>query len=100
VSVRVDAQQVRQVAALARLRLPEEEVEGLAAEMSRILDHVARLQALDTAGVPPTLAGVGVAGVTRPDEPRAPLGPEEPLANAPAAAGGLFLVPRVVEGGA
>jgi Asp-tRNA(Asn)/Glu-tRNA(Gln) amidotransferase C subunit len=35
--------------------------------------------------------------VTRPDEVKASLPPEEALRNAPAQANGLFLVPKIVE---
>ena len=40
---------------------------------------------------------VPMANVTRPDEVRPGLTNEEALRNAPAAAGGLFLVPKIVE---
>lgn len=93
----ISLQEVRHVAALARLEVGEEELPRLAEEMGRILQHVARLRELDTSGVPPTSSALSVAGVTRDDEPRPTLAPGQALANAPLAAAGMFLVPRVVE---
>lgn len=96
----IDLAQVRHVAALARLQLPEADLPRLAAEMGRILEHVARLQEVDTSDVPPTAQAVPVRGVTRADEPGPSLPRDEALAAAPAHQGGMFLVPRVVDEGA
>jgi aspartyl-tRNA(Asn)/glutamyl-tRNA(Gln) amidotransferase subunit C len=93
---------VRHVAALARLSLGDAEVAALTDEVGRILEHIERLRACDTEGVPPTAHALSLtagreAGL-RPDDPRPPLPVEAALANAPAAHRGFFLVPRVVEG--
>lgn len=93
----IDAEDVRHVARLARLAVAAEDVPRYAAELGRILEHVARLQAVDTADVPPTGNPLEVFGVVRPDAPAPGLGEQEALANAPAQHGGMFLVPRVVE---
>jgi aspartyl-tRNA(Asn)/glutamyl-tRNA(Gln) amidotransferase subunit C len=97
--VPISLDEVRHVAALARLGLKEDELAGLAAELSRILDHVQRLAECDTAGVPPTAHVLALRGVTREDQVRPGLGREAALANAPAQLHGYFLVPRVVEEG-
>lgn len=90
--------EVRHVAALARLAIPEEDVPGLARELDRILEHVARLRELDTAGVSPTSSALVQPGVVRPDEPRPGLPAAAALQGAPASHAGMFQVPRVVEG--
>ena len=46
--------EVRRVAALARLRLEPDEEERLTADLDHILEAFVRLQALDTSDVPPT----------------------------------------------
>jgi aspartyl-tRNA(Asn)/glutamyl-tRNA(Gln) amidotransferase subunit C len=96
--VPIGVEDVRHVARLARLAIPEEELPRYAAELGRILEHVARLQELDTRDVPPTPSALEVPGVTREDRPRPGLTREDALAGAPAAHAGMFLVPRVVEG--
>jgi len=88
---------VAQVAALARLALPEEELDALTGQMSRILDYVETLDRLDTAGIEPTAHAVPMENAFRADEVRPSLGIERALANAPAAGEGAFRVPKVIE---
>lgn len=93
----ITAAEVRHVAALCRLGVAPDEVEALAGQLGRILEHVQRLQDCDVAEVPPT-SHVGELGATlRDDAVRPSLPSERALANAPAARAGVFLVPRVVE---
>lgn len=94
----IGEEQVRHVAALARLALPEADVSRYARELDRILEHVARLQAIDTADIPLTSNALVVAGVLRPDEARPGLSGEEAVRNAPAQHAGMYQVPRVLDG--
>jgi aspartyl-tRNA(Asn)/glutamyl-tRNA(Gln) amidotransferase subunit C len=89
----IDRGQVLHVANLARLELREEEVERMAAELTKILDHVEKISELDLGGVPPTTHVVDVPNALRPDEPRPCLPREVVLEQAPAVAEGGFLVP-------
>jgi aspartyl-tRNA(Asn)/glutamyl-tRNA(Gln) amidotransferase subunit C len=93
----LDRAQVLHVARLARLELSDEDVERMAGELSKVLDHIEKIRELDLAGVPPTSHVVDVAGVVRPDEPRACFPADVVLAAAPEPAevpGGLgFGVP-------
>jgi aspartyl-tRNA(Asn)/glutamyl-tRNA(Gln) amidotransferase subunit C len=88
----VSASDVRHVAALARLALPEERVAPLADELNRILEHMTVLQQvppLEVSGAPPT------PGTLREDVP-APVPLAAPIAAfAPAERDGFFLVPRL-----
>ncbi len=95
--MRISREEVRRIAKLARLSLDDREAESMTAQLDRILEHVEQLRALDTAGVPPTASVAEYATPMRRDEPRPSLPPETALANAPAAAGGGFLVPRILE---
>lgn len=49
---RISADDVRKVAHLARLQLPEDKVTAYTGQLERILDYVAQLEAVDTEGVP------------------------------------------------
>jgi aspartyl-tRNA(Asn)/glutamyl-tRNA(Gln) amidotransferase subunit C len=89
----IDRAEVLHVARLARLALSEEEVAPMARELSAVLDHVARIKALDLDGVPPSTHVVEVSGALRPDEPVPCLPREVALAQAPAVSGDGFLVP-------
>ena len=89
----IDRAEVLHVARLARLALSEEEIEPMARELSAILDHVARIKALDLEGVPPSTHVVEITGALRPDEPVPCFPREVALAQAPAVSGDGFLVP-------
>jgi aspartyl-tRNA(Asn)/glutamyl-tRNA(Gln) amidotransferase subunit C len=95
-AITVDEQLVRHVAALARLRLTEDEVHRLGRELSSILTYMEQLEEVDTADVPPMAHVATVVTKFRDDEPAPSLRPEAALANAPASEGTLFAVPKVL----
>lgn len=93
----LNLEEVRHIARLARLNLSEAEEQQYREQLSAFLEHVARLQAVDTQDVPPTATVVPVEAQLRADEPRPGLPREQALANAPRAMDGLFQVPPVLE---
>ena len=64
---RISADDVRKVAQLSRLELPDESIATFTPQLERILDFVAQLEAIDTTDVPPTTRAVEVVNVTRDD---------------------------------
>jgi aspartyl-tRNA(Asn)/glutamyl-tRNA(Gln) amidotransferase subunit C len=93
---RISADDVRKVAQLARLQLPEEKVEAYTAQLERILDYVAQLEAIETEGVPPTTRAVEVVNVTREDRVESTPVREELLNLAPQREGDFFRVPKIL----
>lgn len=93
----VDKATVAHIAALARIKLPEEDQEETAAALSRILDWIEQLNEVDTADAPPLASVVDTTLPRRADVVTDGGYPEDILANAPAAAHGFFTVPKVVE---
>lgn len=89
----IDREQVLHVAKLARLKLTDDEVERMAGEMSKILDHVEHMNELDLDGVEPTAQAVQLENVLREDVPRPSLPREKALENAPDATETGFRVP-------
>ncbi len=90
-------EEVRRIAALARLALTPEEEQRFAGQLSAILGHMEELRALDVTGVPPmTHALAGEAAAVREDEVVPSLGAEVAVAEAPARAGTAFKVPRII----
>jgi aspartyl-tRNA(Asn)/glutamyl-tRNA(Gln) amidotransferase subunit C len=90
-------QEVEHIAKLARLELTDEQKSHYREQLEAILDHVARLQELDTKDVPPT-ASVSVGQLPlRADEPRPSLPKDELLKNAPKQTDGQFQIPPVFE---
>jgi aspartyl-tRNA(Asn)/glutamyl-tRNA(Gln) amidotransferase subunit C len=89
----LDRDQVLHVARLARLELSEEEVDRMAAELSKVLDHIEAIRELDLEGVPPTSHVIDVTNVLRADEPTPSLPREAILAAAPEPLNDGFGVP-------
>lgn len=90
-------EEVEHIAHLARLQLTEEEKRRYQVQLSAILDYAARLQALDTEGIPPTASVLPPRSVLRPDEPQPGLDLAALLANAPDVLEDQFRVPPVLE---
>ncbi|MCX7681772.1 MAG: Asp-tRNA(Asn)/Glu-tRNA(Gln) amidotransferase subunit GatC [Anaerolineae bacterium] len=90
-------EEVKHIAALARLALDEQEVALYQEQLSTILEYFGRLQALDTGAIPPTATVLPIRNVMRDDEQVLSSTPEEILANAPAADEGCFSVSAVLE---
>lgn len=90
-------QEVEHIARLARLELTDEEKARYREQLSAILDHVAQLQRLDTASIPPTTSVFSGDSHLRADQPRPGLPREELLKNAPEQEKGQFKIPPVFE---
>ena len=86
----VDAEEVRHVADLARVRLADDEVDEFAAQFGDILEY---FEALDE--VPETEREEELVNVMRPDEIEEGLTQEEALANAEETEDGFFVGPKV-----
>ena len=92
----ISRDQVVHVARLARLELTEEELDRFTGQLGAVLEHVADVDALDTAGVPPTAHPLPLVNVLRDDVPGASLDRDEVLSQAPSAEDGRFRVPRIL----
>ena len=88
---------VRRIAHLARMRVPETELEPLAGELSNILTWVEQLAEVDTENVPPMTSVVAVRLPMREDRVDDGGRAEAILSNAPEGAPGFFAVPKTVE---
>jgi aspartyl-tRNA(Asn)/glutamyl-tRNA(Gln) amidotransferase subunit C len=98
--VKITEKEVRYVAGLANLALTDTEVARFQADLDGILEHMGKLNEIDTAGVEPMTQVLFPAEETatlRPDVPVAPLGSQTGLANAPQPGAGYFKVPKVIE---
>ncbi|HWS57418.1 MAG TPA: Asp-tRNA(Asn)/Glu-tRNA(Gln) amidotransferase subunit GatC [Actinotalea sp.] len=89
--------EVARVAALARIDLTPEELTRLAGELAVIVDSVARVGEVATDDVPATSHPLPLTNVFRDDVVEQALDVAEILAGAPAAEGGRFAVPQILE---
>jgi aspartyl-tRNA(Asn)/glutamyl-tRNA(Gln) amidotransferase subunit C len=96
--MQLSREDVEHIALLARLHLTEEEKERYREQLSNILEHVSKLNRLDTQGIPP-LNSIGVKqSRLREDEPGPAMSRQDLLRNAPEVTDDQFRVPPVLEG--
>lgn len=88
---------VRHVAALARVGVTQKDLEKMRGELSSILGTFQVLQEIDTDGIEPTGHAIAVTSVMRDDEPSESTPHDEILANAPKEQDGFFRVRAVLE---
>ena len=93
----LDHKTVLSIATLARIRVPDDDVPGLAAELANILDWVEQLAEVETHDTPPMTSVVGEGLPQREDAVNDGGYPDDILANAPEQTQGFFVVPKVVE---
>jgi len=90
-------QEVEHIARLARLELTEAELARYREQLSAILEHVAQLQKLDTADIPPMAAVFKSESHLRADVARPSLSSDAVLKNAADKDQGQFRIPPVFE---
>lgn len=88
---------VRKVANLARIALPEDRVEPMTDELNGILKWIEQLDEVDVEGVEPMTSVVETALPMRKDVITDGNIQAQVLANAPRSEDGFFVVPKVVE---
>lgn len=93
----LDKATVTHIARLARIRVPDDELDALSGELSSILTWIEQLAEVDTTEVPPMTSVVEVSLPRRRDEVTDGGYQADILANAPECREGFFVVPKVVE---
>ncbi len=95
--MKISRDQVIYVAQLARLSLPEEQIEMYQGQLDQILEYIDRLNKVDTSNIEPTSHVIPITNVLREDEVKDSLPVGEALANAPQKESFSFYVPKVIE---
>lgn len=88
----LSADDVRDIAELAKLDLTDEEVATYTEQLSEILKYFTLLQEVDTSGVQATDSVLPLKSVMRADEVQPALTPEAATANAPQSEANQFKV--------
>jgi aspartyl-tRNA(Asn)/glutamyl-tRNA(Gln) amidotransferase subunit C len=98
--VKITEKEVRYVADLSNLQLTDAEIARFQVDLNGILEHMDKLNEIDTSGVEPmtqVLFDAGETATLRADIPVPPLDNQTALANAPQPGAGYFKVPKVIE---
>ena len=93
----LDRSTVRNIAFLARIKVPDDDLQRLAGELSNIIGWVEQLAEVDTEGVEPMTSVVEMTLPQRPDVVTDGDYPDRVLANAPEPVSGYYAVPKVIE---
>ncbi len=95
---KIDREQVKKVAHLARLEItPQEEVE-LEGSLNTILDYFEQLEELDTTDVLPTTRAIDISNITRIDQLKPWVDRDDLLGEAPDQDGDFYKVPQIMGG--
>ncbi len=92
----LEKDEIKRIAALARLQLSENDLEKLSQDLTVVVDYFEQMTQVDTEGVEPRDQFIDSANVLREDVVIPSLPREAALANAPATDGEFFLVPKVL----
>jgi aspartyl-tRNA(Asn)/glutamyl-tRNA(Gln) amidotransferase subunit C len=95
--MQVNEATVRRIARLARIKITDEEANGLQKELSGILDWVEQLSEVDTTDVEPMTRVVPIKLKMRTDQVTDGGIVEDIVKNAPVSDDHFFVVPKVVE---
>ncbi len=95
---RITSDDVRKVAKLCRLEIPEDDIEKYSNQLEGILEYIAQLERIDTLNVPPTTRAVEVVNVFREDTIVSSSSDvrEKILDLAPQREGEFFRVPKIL----
>jgi aspartyl-tRNA(Asn)/glutamyl-tRNA(Gln) amidotransferase subunit C len=93
----IDRSTVLKIATLARIRVPEQELDHLVGELQGIVQWVEQLNEVDVSEVAPMTSVRPMALKRRRDEVTDGGMREKILVNAPETAAGFFVVPKVIE---
>ena len=88
---------VEYIAALSRIHVAQDKLEGLAKNLNDIVGYVEQLQKLDLKNVKPTSHAVPLSNALREDVVLPSFSNKEALSIAPEAKDGCFKVPLVIE---
>lgn len=88
---------VRRIAELARIEVPEEGVAALQHDLNGIFDLIERMRAVDTTGVEPMAHAIDMTQRLREDRVTETDQHELFQCAAPRVEDGLYLVPKVIE---
>lgn len=94
---RINEEQVKYVANLARLSFTDQEIKTFTTQLDDIIGFAEQLNELDTQGVEPTTHVLDMYNVMREDVVEASLPREEALKNAPVQEDGQVKVPLIME---
>ena len=87
---------IEHVAKLARLKLTDTEKKKFSKQMEIIIEHIEKLNKLDTQNVLPTAHVIGLSNIFRQDVAAKPLTNQDLINDSPAHSKGHYEVPKII----
>jgi len=94
---KITTEDVKKIAALAKLEFSHEEIVKFQEQFERILSFVEQISELDTSNIEPMVYPVENKNVFREDEVKLSMKIEEIESNAPSFLNGSITVPKIIE---
>jgi aspartyl-tRNA(Asn)/glutamyl-tRNA(Gln) amidotransferase subunit C len=95
--MKLEKEEVKRLAELARFELSEEEAAEFSHQLSEVLAYTGQVREAPVEGEKPAIHLLSLTNVLRDDEVKPSLPREEALANAPHREEGFFRVPKILE---
>ena len=96
IMTKINKEEVKKVAQLARLELNEHEISNHAEQLEKILEYIKQLEKIDTDDVPSTTRAIEVINVFRKDEKKNSDCTQELLELGPSREDKYFKVPKII----
>ena len=93
---KINNEEVKKVAKLARLELNVNEINNHAAQLEKILEYIKQLEKINTDDVPCTTRAIEVTNVFRKDEKKIADSSEDLLKLGPSRENSYFKVPKII----
>jgi aspartyl-tRNA(Asn)/glutamyl-tRNA(Gln) amidotransferase subunit C len=92
----VNRELIEEVAAVARLKLTDEEINKFIPQLKEIMEYFSMLSEIDTEGIEPSFQPIRLRNRLREDSPRECISQEEALRNSSQNKDGYFKGPKAV----
>jgi aspartyl-tRNA(Asn)/glutamyl-tRNA(Gln) amidotransferase subunit C len=92
----VNRELIEKVAAVARLKLTDEEINKFIPQLKEIMEYFSMLSEIDTEGIEPSFQPIRLRNRLREDSPRECISQEEALRNSSQNKDGYFKGPKAV----
>lgn len=95
--MKLQPEQIKHIASLARLGLSDEDIESYSTQLSEVLENFTILQQINTKHVPPAQHSTDSLNVFRDDMVQDSLSQKDVLSNAPRKEGNCFKVQAILQ---
>ena len=93
---KINKEEVKKVARLARLELNDDEINNHSEQLQKILEYIKQLEKIDTSNVPCTTRAIEVTNAFRKDEKKSYENTEALLDLSPSREDQFFKVPKII----